>query len=361
MQKTTLNPSKTPLRIAIIGCGTMGQSHFNAYEKLGDAVAVVALCDLNEDNLLKAAQRWPQAHTTTDYRNLLESGNLDLVSICTMPDTHCEISIAALAAGAHVLCEKPFAMNLAQADQMLKMATTTNRHIQLGTNMRHMSDATILRNLVASGTVGKPVYIRAWTYYTEIPWWGLHTVKHISSGGALASTAIHILDLALWVAGSPDPLTVSGSTHKLFPHKRLATAPSTTASTSYDVEDIAAAHIRLSNNITLMLEGTWAHERPQSHYSFEMICERGTLTFDPLSVLLDEEGKIVDRTPQQADTTSHEENTWHASVDREIAHFVSAILSGTSPSQSPREIRNIQCIQDAIYTSAAQGREILLT
>ena len=344
-----------PLRAGVIGCGAMGQMHFNAYSRLEGAVEVAGLCDLDAARLAAAAEKFPQAHTTADYRELFTIANLDLLSICTMPNTHCDIAVAALEAGAHVLCEKPFAMDMAQADRMLAAAARVERHIQVGTNMRHMSQAGALRDIVASGAVGKPVYIRAWTYFTDIPWYAPHIVKCISAGGALASTAIHILDVALWVAGSPDVVAVAGSTHKTFPHKRRATAPTPAARDAYDVEDIAAAHIRLANGATLILEGTWAHERKQSHYSFEMICEKGTLTLDPVSVLVDEAGEIVDRTPEEFKEAA---DGWGASVNRELERFATAIRTGGAPAQSPREIRNLQRIQDAIYESAHSGREV---
>ena len=341
-----------PLRVGVVGCGAIGQLHLQAYRHLAGTVEVVGLCDLNAERLAEAGQNFARAHTTADYRELLTMANLDLLSICTMPSTHCEMAVAALEAGAHVLCEKPFAMDEAQADRMLAAAACANRHIQVGTNMRHMRQADTLRDIVVSGAVGKPVYVRAWTYFTEIPWNAPHTVKSISAGGALAATAIHILDVALWVAGSPDVLAVAGSTHKTFPHKRRQSAPTPEARDTYDVEDIAAAHIRLSDGATLILEGTWAHERRQSHYSFEMICEKGTLALDPLSVLIDEEGKIVDRTPAVA------ADSWGDSVSREIARFATAIRTGSAPAQSSREIRNLQRIQDAIYASAQSGREV---
>ena len=348
------------LRVGVIGCGTMGRVHFEAYARLGDSVDVVALCDLDAERLAAASRRWPGARVSGDYRTLLEPADLDFVSVCTMPDTHCEVTVAALEAGAHVLCEKPFAMDLDQADRMLEAAESAGRRIQVGTNMRHSPEAGVLRELVASGAVGRPVYTRAWTYYTDLPWWHALIVKRVFGGGALAATAIHILDVALWVAGSPDPVAVSGSTHRLFPLKRAETAPSPEARESYDVEDIAAAHIRLSDGGTLILEGTWAHERPQSYYSFEMICERGTLGLQPLSVLLDEGGEIVDRTPSGYAESPRVGASWGDSVYREISRFVAAIQKGGEPSQSPREIRNLQRITDAIYASAATGREVRL-
>ena len=347
------------LRAGVIGCGAMGKNHLETYGRIPEAVEVAALCDIREEALAEAGQRFPGARTAADFRELLEPGDLDLVSVATMPRTHCEIAVAALESGAHVLCEKPFAMNVAEADRMLGTAERAGRLIQVGTNMRHMLEAGLLRELVASGKLGKPTYIRAWTYYQSIPWWGPHYITEIASGGALASTAIHIADVALWVAGSPGLVSVSGSTHRMFPHKRAETAPDAEARDRYDVEDIAAAHIRLDTGATFFLEGTWAHERLSSHYSFEMICERGTVTFDPLSVLMDEGGEIVDRTP-----TGYAEpgrcHSWGDSVNREISRFVTAIREGTEPSQTPREIRNLQLIQDSVYESARTGREVRL-
>ena len=345
------------LRVGVIGCGAIGNAHFDAYRQLLDTVDVVALCDIKEEAVTAAGQIWPGARTETNYRDMLESGDLDLVSVCTMPNTHCEITVAALEAGAHVLCEKPFAMNLAEADRMLEMSESVGRFLQVGTNMRHMTAAGILRDLVESGKLGKPTYIRAWMFSCDIPWWGPHFVKESSGGGALAADAIHILDVALWVAGSPDPIAVTGSTHRMFPAKRAETAPSPEKRDSYDVEDIAAAHIRLSNGGTLMLESTWAHERLADDYSFEMICERGTICLTPLSILMDEEGKIVDRTPADFPNEPH---AWGKSVCTEIARFSAAIREGREPSQTLREIRNLQLIQDSIYESARIGREIRL-
>ena len=347
------------LRVGVIGLGAMGKSHLEAYGRMPGTVEVAALCDLREEALAAGGQRFPGARTAADFREMLEPGDLDLVSVITMPQTHCEIAVAALETGAHVLCEKPLAMNVAEADRMLGTAERGGRMIQVGTNMRHMLEAGILRELVASGKLGKPTYIRAWTYYQSIPWWGPHYITEIASGGALASTAIHITDVALWVAGSPGLVSVSGSTHRLFPHKRAETAPDPEARDRYDVEDIAAAHIRLDTGATFVLEGTWAHERLSSHYSFEMICERGTITFDPLSVLMDEGGEIVDRTPAGY-AEPGQRHSWGDSVNREIARFVAAIREGTEPSQTPGEIRNLQLIQDSVYESARTGREIRL-
>lgn len=347
------------LKVGVIGCGAMGASHFDAYGRMLDLVEVTALCDIKDEALESAAARWPDARTEKDFRELLKPGDLDLVSVVTMPRTHCEISLVALESGANVLCEKPFSMNVDEADQMLARAKEADKLIQVGTNMRHMLEAGILKDLVESGQLGKPSYIRAWTYYTDLPWWGPHHIKEISAGGALASTAIHIADLALWVAGSPDPISVSGSTHQLFPKKRASSAPSVEAHDSYNVEDIAVAHIRLADGGTFILEGTWAHERVASHYSFEIICEKGTISFDPLLILMDEGGQIVDRTPVDYAEPA-QRHSWGDSVYRELLRFATAIRDGTPPAQTPREIRNLQLIQDSIYESAARGCEVRL-
>ena len=160
------------LQVGVIGCGAMGKGYFEAYGRMPELVEVAALCDIKEEALAAAGKRFPGARTAGDFRELLEPGDLDLVSVITLPHTHCEIAVAALEAGAHVLCEKPFAMNVAEADRMLAAAEQGGRMIQVGTNMRHMLEAGMLRELVESGKLGQPTYIRAWTYYPSIPWWG---------------------------------------------------------------------------------------------------------------------------------------------------------------------------------------------
>ena len=210
---------ETTVRVAVIGCGAQGRNHLNAY-RAQEGVEIVAICDLSDERREAAARKYGVVEQFADYRELLAAGSYDLVSICTMPVSHCEMVTAALQAGANVICEKPMALNLAEAVKMANAAKAADRFLTLGFNMRFLPGAQVLRKYVADGHLGRPICSRAWTVATDIPWWGKHYVKEISGGGVLASTAVHILDLALWVSGGPRPTTVSASMERVFPRKR---------------------------------------------------------------------------------------------------------------------------------------------
>lgn len=345
------------LQVAVVGCGgMMGKLHLEAYQALKEDAEIVALCDTREEILAEVGQAFPKATRFTNWRQLIAPGTIDLLSVCTFADTHCEITVEALEAGAHVMCEKPFAMNLTQADCMLETAVRTNRLIQVGTNMRHMRQAAILRDLVASGTLGRPMLTRGWTLHGQVPWWGPHYIKRHSSGGALASMLVHIIDAILFVGGSPDPISISASAYTLFPNKRRATAPDDEAAASYDVDDLLGAHVRLSDGSSLILQSSWVYDGGDALFNFEMMCEKGTVSLTPLSIVIDDSETGVDRTIDYAGADNH--SSWGDSINEEIAHFVRAIRDGTEPSQSQREIRNVQVIQDGLYESTRCGREV---
>ena len=150
--------------------------------------------------------------------------------------------------------------------------------------MRHMGSAAFLKRFVGEGSLGRPLYTRAWSKYTEIPWWGTHHVKAVAGGGVVAADAVHVLDVALWVAGHPEAAAVSALTTRVFPRKRASTAPSAEAAASYDVEDLASAHIRFVDGSWMTLELGWGWNRIESSYSFEIVGELATIELDPMRV-----------------------------------------------------------------------------
>ena len=109
-----------PVKVGVIGCGAQGKNHLNVIRELPPETAIVsALCDLSPDRLQNAREMWPQARATSDFKEMLAPGELDLVIVATMPNTHMQMALAALEAGADVLCEKPFMRNLEEATAVL--------------------------------------------------------------------------------------------------------------------------------------------------------------------------------------------------------------------------------------------------
>jgi predicted dehydrogenase len=272
-----------------------------------------------------------------------------------MPVTHREIVVASLQGGAHVLCEKPMAMDASEAEAMVRAAEAGRRTLSVGFNMRWMGSAQFARRFVDEARLGRPEYARVYALANDIPWWGKHYVKALSGGGVLASTAVHVLDLLLWVIGYPPPLAVSASMRRRFPERRGSTAPSSEAAAAHDVEDLLSAHVRLDGGMALTLEAAWAYDALRSRYGFELSGSLGQLQFDPLAVIVEENGQPVDATPRGVADTD-----WPASVRREIADVVRAVREGRPPLVSASEALAVQRLTDALYKSGASGREVQL-
>ena len=343
-----------PIQVGVIGCGAQGTNHLRVIKELGVETAVVsALCDLSPERLQTAQEVWPQAEATNDVKEMLAPRKLDLVIVATMPNTHMQMALAALEAGADVLCEKPFMRDLGEATAVLDAAEQLGRQVQLGTNMRYMPTSRYLHDLVASGEVGTPIFYKAWGCHVNPPWWAPNYYLSRSAGGVLAATLIHALDLAIWVAGSPNPVSVSASMRRLFPGKRGPLA-SPEIRERFNTEDLFTALVRFDDGSTCVLEGNWCDDRPPPH-SFEMVTTKGKLNSDPFTVTVDENGQIVDKTPKL-----EEGNGWGESIRNQDADVIQCLRDGTPwLMQDRRQLLNLQRLIDGCYESARSEREIV--
>jgi predicted dehydrogenase len=344
------------MRVAVIGCGVQGEKHIATYAGIDD-VEVAVLVDRSPERLAEVGERYgvPPERRLTSHEQLGPEHGLDLVSVVTLPPSHEAIVVAALAAGANVLCEKPVATNAAEVERMLDAAQRADRFVTGAFNMRYMGSARHLRGLVEDGTLGRAISLRAVCSDIAVPWWGPHYIKDVAGGGVVAADASHVLDLALWTAGSPRALTVSAAARKLFPAKRGTTAPSPEAAARYDVEDSAGGFIRLEGGAWLALDVSWVADLPEPLFGFEMQCEHGSGRLDPFRVVVERDDAPVDVTPADA-----ADNDWDASVARGVTAVVDAVRAGTPPLVTPEEMLTVQRLIDAVYRSAELGREVTL-
>lgn len=351
-------PRGRVVRAGVIGCGFQGQIHVESLQSLPHA-EVVAICDLDGERAETLAQSHAVGSIHTDWRELVEQHDLDLLTICTMPNTHRDITVAAAGRGMHVLCEKPMALDAEEGAEMVAAANEAGTRLFVGFNMRHMPQAGAVREFIAANGLGSALAARGWMLAGDVPWWGRHYVKELSGGGALAATAVHMLDLVRWFAGSPQPLTASASMATVFPRKRLLGAPPN-AVAEYDVDDLLFGHVRFEGGFFLSLEGAWTWDAPGWNYSFELIGEKGQAAFDPLRLVTEVDGRPDDVTTRyHFEETGMMEQAFPLSVGTEIAEVVAAIEAGADPSitASGAEALITQAIVDALYASAQEGRE----
>ncbi|NUP79531.1 MAG: Gfo/Idh/MocA family oxidoreductase, partial [Nonomuraea sp.] len=206
--------AKPPLRVGMVGYAFMGAAHSQGWRTVGRAFdlplspVLSVICGRDADAVRRAADRHGWATAVTDWRALVERDDVDLVDICTPGDSHAEIALAALAAGKHVLCEKPLANTVEEAEAMTAAAQAAERRGQLamvGFNYRRVPATALARNMVAEGRIGtlrhlRVTYLQDWLVDPDFPLtWRLR--KELAGSGALGDLGAHIVDLAQYLAG----------------------------------------------------------------------------------------------------------------------------------------------------------------
>ena len=141
-------------RVGIIGTGNISNAHMEGYNTLLDSVELAACCDLDREKAEAFAKRYGFAKVYTDYNEMLANEKLDAVSVCTWNAEHKNAAIAALKAGANVLCEKPMAMNRFEAEEMKKAADDSGRVLMIGFVRRFGKDAELMKTFIDGGTMG---------------------------------------------------------------------------------------------------------------------------------------------------------------------------------------------------------------
>ncbi len=250
------------VRIGIIGCGGIANGkHMPSLKKLPD-VEMVAFCDIVEERAQKAAMEYgvEGAKVYTDYKELLKDKTIDVVHVLTPNKQHSFITVDALEAGKHVMCEKPMAINSAEAKKMLDAAKRTGKKLTIGYQSRFRADSWYLKKCCEAGDLGEIYYARAQAVRRRaVPTWGVFLDAENQGGGPLIDIGTHALDLTLWEMDNYEPAMVVGSTfRKLADTENAANAWGSWDPKKFTVEDSAFGFIKMKNGATIVLESSWA-------------------------------------------------------------------------------------------------------
>jgi predicted dehydrogenase len=331
------------LRVGLVGVGAAAQiSHIPALLK-NEGVQLVALCDRDPEKAARVAQKFQIPRHTSRIDELLDDDSIDAVDICTPNFLHAPMATAALEAGKHVLCERPFARSGAEAAAMLKAAKKSDRVLACAVQHRFRPDAQLLRTFVAKGELGDIYYAKAGWLRQRTEWdsdeW--RRQKRESGGGVVLDLGFQMLDLALWVMGSPKVETVSASVHR---------------SSKGEVEDSASALLRLDTGSALTLELTWGLLMEKDFAYLNLFGSGGAALLNPLRMHKGMHGSLVNVTP----TLDSARNQYKHSQEAQVEHFVESLRKGARPMGDAEEMLPVMQLMDALYRSADQGHEVKL-
>ena len=375
-----------PLRVAMIGAGFMGAAHSQGWRvaprffDLPREPQMALLVARDAERTRAAARAWGWQDTSTDWREAIARDDIDVVDIVTPGDTHAEIAIAALAAGKHVLCEKPLANSVHEAQQMADAASAAAEagvRAMVGFTYRRVPATTLAHDLVAAGRIGeirqvRAEYLQDWLSDAEAPLtWRLQ--KDRAGSGALGDIGAHAIDLAEYITG--ERLTaVTGVLETLVGERPLLGAASGLSGSArtergpVTVDDVALFTGRLHGGALASFEATRFRTGRKNALRVEISGSRGALAFD-LERLNELEfydatapaGEQGFRTILVTEATHPYLSAWwpaghmlgyeHA-FSHQVTDFVTAIDRGVDPSPSFADGLHVQVVLDAVEQSA---------
>jgi predicted dehydrogenase len=345
-------PLRAGLKIVIVGAGFAASVvHLPGYA--ASKAPVAAICDLNTARAQAVADQYGIPKVYSDWREMIAAEKPDLVSVCLPNVLHREITVAALEAGAHVLCEKPFATSVAEAHEMFDAARKAGRVLMAGQHMRYEAHARAIKRVIDSGALGEIYHVEVDALRRlGIPTWGAFHQKSASAGGALFDIGVHMLDQAMWLIGNPKPASVSATTQR-----RFGTRPdiarimgNTWDPAKFDVEDFAVAFVRFESGATLVLRASWAAHIEKNFFGVRILGTEGGATTTPPALYHLRGGVLADETFNNLQPR----NTYEA----QMRGFLPALRGERELLVKEEETMNVQRILCAAYRSAEEGREV---
>jgi len=355
------------VKVGIIGCG-IATYHVSGYA-VEPRTKMVAIAGLDTERCRALASKHDIPEIYSSYEELLANADVDLVSVAVPNFLHLPVALAAIKAGKHVLMEKPLARNSAEGAQMVAAATEAGVILAMAFNRRARPDMTVLKQHIDGGNLGKIYYAKAfWMRRSGIPGLGSwFTSKELAGGGPLIDLGVHVLDMALWLMGNPKVISVSASTYSELGPKAKGqwneNRFTVSAERSFEVEDFATAFIRLEDGATLQLETSWAgYSGHTDEFGVYLMGDTGGAELHvkdyastgTLKIFGEVGGANADTTPRL-----QTKEVWdgHAQI---IKTVVDGILHGTPVTPDGQEGLERAQLIDAIYESAALGREVRL-
>lgn len=354
------------VKIGIIGCGGIANGkHMPSLHQI-ENVQMVAFCDIVEEKAQKAAKEYgvEGAKVYTDYKELLKDPEIEVVHVLTPNKEHADISIDAMYAGKHVMCEKPMAKTAADARRMCEAAKATGKKLTIGYQHRQKPQSQYAKEYIESGAMGEIYYANSLAIRRRgTPNWGVFLNEEEQGGGPIIDIATHSLDLTLYLMNNYEPEMVVGKTHKKLEHPEAGNIWGDNGVSSTPLEEAACAFIRMKNGATIMLETSWALNtaEPVPEGSCVLCGSRAGLQIKSDKLLINSV-ELGRQTVTEVDTNAGGVAFYSGASSSpaltEARNWIKCIVDDTDPVVLPEQALVVSEILEAIYTSSKTGKAV---
>lgn len=349
------------IKVGVIGCGTIANSaHIPGYMR-NPNVEIKYFCDIIPEHAKKAVEQYGCGTAVVDYHDVINDPEIAAISVCTPNNMHPVITIDALHAGKHVLCEKPAARTYAEVEKMMQAQRETGKILIIGVVNRFNDSVRKIKEYIDEGRLGNVhhVYV-SFRQHRAIPGLGgAFTNKEIAGGGVLIDWGVHYLDIVMYCCGDPKPLTVSGETFSVlgkdikgYTFKKMWAGPPKYDGV-FDVEESVTGLVRTEGPV-ITFNGAWAQNIGEKDTYIDFMGDKAGIRLQygkMFKLYTAEHGALVSYEPEFEMTNM---------FDNEINAFVDYVINGK---ETPSKIETVAItakIMQAVYDSAEMHSEIKL-
>ncbi|MBQ8088298.1 MAG: Gfo/Idh/MocA family oxidoreductase [Clostridia bacterium] len=351
-----------PIKIGLVGTGSISNAHMTGYSKLAEEgkVELVAACDINVDRARAWAEKYGFKEVYGSHTEMLEKSDIDAISICTWNNSHAQITIDALRAGKHVLCEKPPAMTVEQALQMQQAEKESGKLLMIGFVRRFGDNAQLVLDFANNGFFGDVNFAKiAVTRRCGCPL-GWFANSKLSGGGPLLDNGVHLIDLVRYLTGKPKAVSCYASTYNNMGSrtnvKGVERYASVDPSDFNDVEDLAVGMVKFDNGMTMSLEFSYSEEIEKGVIGVEIYGSKGGAIVEPHLTLMTEMNNYMVNITPQIDHPTFEFSKFYD----EINHFIDSINGVVECRNRIEDGVELMRIITSMYESARTGHEVII-
>ena len=348
------------LGVGVIGCGGIARLAHLPNLKRNPRVRLVAVADINEESARQAAEEFGAAAAYTDYHDLLANPDVEAVTVTTWPSAHAEAVIAAAEAGRHILCEKPIAPTLEEADAMVDAADRAGVKFTMGYQSRFGAQLPLLKQIIDEGLLGRPMgmtQIAAGPSRHRVPWF---LQRRFAGGGVLMDWGIYTAHSILWLMGPVESVYATTAIFRKEVEVGGRAGSPTVTVTDIDVEDTVSAHLKFKSGAM----GSW-------YAAWAVAAGHGYMSIDGSEgSVVNERGGGLRVLSRRLDDPEYLRGGWRQVplVEppllevhyRKLAHLVDAVLDDTPLQLTGADGRDALELVLAVYHSAETGRPVTL-